>query len=190
MDFVTILIYVIISLALGLSVIGLAFGLIDLNVFANYMTTLATATPNSRLIFTLLGLLIIFNAVRYIEYIFISSPRRRIIPLESPYGNVTITLSAIEDMIKRILESRREITCIKPRIVIKKKEIEVVVRGNLSSELNAIELTKEIQEKIKEKIVNLLGEEREIKVDVEIRKIVFSKKNSIEEKETEMPFRY
>jgi len=66
----------------------------------------------------------------------------------------------------------------------------VVARGVLTAEVNLVEFTKEIQEQVREKVHTLLGKDKQVQVNLEIRKIALSKKDLLaEEKEPEIPFR-
>jgi len=116
--------------------------------------------------------------------------RNKSISFDSNEGKVSITLVAIEDMLKKMLESKTEVSRIKPKVLLKRKGIEVLARGVLTTEVNLVDFTKEIQEQIKEKMNNLLGEDKKVQVNLEIRKIALNKKDLlVEDKEPEVPFR-
>jgi hypothetical protein len=80
---------------------------------------------------------------------------------------------------------------VRPKVVVGKRGIDVIIRANLNSEVNLASFANDVQQKAKEKMQNLLGEEKEIKVKLEIRKMVFKgKKKIVEEEEPEIPYRY
>jgi hypothetical protein len=117
--------------------------------------------------------------------------RERSVISESNYGKVSITLFAIEDMLKNVLETERSLSHVRPKVVVGKRGIDVIIRANLNSEVNLASFANDVQQKAKEKMQNLLGEEKEIKVKLEIRKMVFKgKKKIVEEEEPEIPYRY
>jgi len=190
MGFLTVLVYCLISLFLGSLFLGLSLNLIDLTLTCNYLEHQILANPYSRMIVGILGILIILFCLRYLQNLVRYKMREKSITFSSGQGTVSITISALEDMIKKILEKREELSHIRPNVFLKKKEIEVIIRSYLTSEVNVVEFTKDIQEKIKEKLHSLLGEERQINIKVEIRKITFGEKKKITEEEPEVPFRH
>ncbi|MDD5194478.1 MAG: alkaline shock response membrane anchor protein AmaP [Candidatus Omnitrophica bacterium] len=192
MVFLISFIYVVMSILLGSLLVGLAWNPVVFLVFFSkqiiYLKNNINYLP-LRLEFAFIGLLIILICVRYLESVFFRSKRERAILLESPQGKVSITLFAVEDMLKRILEGKRELLHVRPRVIPGKKIIEVLVRANLTSEVNLLEFTSSIQEELREKLQSLLGEDKEIKVRIEIRKMVFKENKKLVEEEPEVPFR-
>jgi len=189
MGFLTVLIYIILSLATGAILIGLSLGMITVATVTAYLAEIPADFP---LKFTtiLIGLLLILICLRYVQTSFQSSRRNKSITFDSNEGKVSITLVAIEDMLKKMLESKTEVSRIKPKVLLRKKGIEVLARGVLTTEVNLVDFTKEIQEEIKEKVHNLLGEDKQVQVNLEIRKIALNKKDLMtEDKEPEVPFR-
>ncbi|MBU0694754.1 MAG: alkaline shock response membrane anchor protein AmaP [Candidatus Omnitrophica bacterium] len=190
MGFFTVLVYILISFFLGYILIGLSLNLIDLTVLLENLEKQMLFDFSFRLVVGLLGFLIILFCLRYLQLIFIRLRKEKSITFDSPQGRISITLSAVEEMLKKTLDEREEISHIRPKVIVGKKEIEVIIRSNLALEVNLFELTKEIQEKVKEKLQYLLGEEKEIKVKIEIRRVVGKgKKGKEEEKYPEVPFR-
>jgi len=190
MGFLTILLYIILSLAVGVLMVGAAINLFSLEELAALAQTEVLSDRSLATIVGLAGLIIILFSLRYIQAFFRRSIRNKAITFESPEGKVSITLFALEDMLKRMLEERKEVSHIKPKVLLKKQAIEVVVRGVLTAEVNLVDFTREIQEKIKEKMHSLLGEDKQVKVDLIIRKVTVSgKKEVVEEKEPQVPFR-
>ena len=188
MGFLIVLIYIILSLAVGLFLISLSLEIITIDVITNYLAQIP-ADFSLKLITLLAGILLILFCLRYIQTIFRRSQRNKSIIFESDEGKVSVTLIAIEEMLKRMLEEKTEVSHIKPKVILKKKHIEVAARGVLTTEVNLVEFTKEIQEQVKEKLHALLGEDKQVRVNLEIRKIAIGKKELTEEKEPEIPFR-
>ncbi|MFA5272462.1 MAG: alkaline shock response membrane anchor protein AmaP [Candidatus Omnitrophota bacterium] len=193
MGFLTLIAYVALSFFVGLVFIGLFFNLIDINYAVLYLKQEILLDPFLRIALLLSGLLIILLCLRYLQRTIFR--RERFVTTESSYGKVSITLFAIEDMLKNMLETQNGLSHVRPRIICKKHGIEVIIRGNLSADANLSVFTKEIQEKTREKLQNLLGEEKEIRIKIEIRKMVFKGKKKIIESteeisEPEIPYRY
>lgn len=188
MVFLTILIYILISSCVGVFLVGLSLHLIDLDLAVSYIYKYLLLDFSSRAAAGIFGVLLLLLCVRYLQSLLFSSRRERAITFESPEGKVDITLFAIEDMLKRTLEEKKEISRIRPKIISKKHGLEVIIISDLASEVNILEFTREVQNKVKEKLENILGEDKEIKVQMKIRKMVFSGRKKIEE-EPEIPFR-
>jgi hypothetical protein len=193
MGFLTLIAYVALSFFVGSVFIGLFFNLIDINYAILYLKQEILLDPFLRIALLLSGLLIILLCLRYLQRTIFR--RERSVTTESSYGKVSITLFAIEDMIKNMLETQNGLSHVRPRIICKKHGIEMIIRGNLSADANFPVFAKEVQEKTREKLQNLLGEEKEIRVKIEIRKMVFKGKKKIIESteeisEPEIPYRY
>ena len=189
MGFSTVLIYIILSLTTGLILIGLALEIITVDVITAYLAEISADFP-LRWVAVLAGSLLILLCLRYVQASFQRARRNKSITFESDEGKVSITLIAIEDMLKKMLEAKTEVSRIKPKVFLRRKGIEVVARGVLTTEVNLVEFTKEIQELVKEKVHTLLGEDKQVQVNLEIKKIALSKKDLMaEDKEPEIPFR-
>jgi len=192
MGFLTVLVYIILSFSVGSILLGLSLDLIIVNEFFTYLEKeiFSVFSLKLRWICGSTGAIIILFCLRYIQAFFSRSRKNKSITFESPQGDVSITLFAIEDMLKKMLEERSEVSNIKIKVFLKKKGIEVVTKGILITEVNLVEFTREIQERVKEKIHILLGADKQVKVNLEIRKVALGDKKEIEEsEEPEVPFR-
>lgn len=189
MGFLTVLIYIILSLTAGFILIGLSLGMLNVDIITAYLARIPADFP-LRWVTVLIGLLLILLCLRYIQASFRRARKNKSITFVSEQGKVSITLVAIEDMLKKMLEEKTEVSRIKPKVILRKKGIEVAACGVLTTEVNLVEFTKEIQEQIREKVHNLLGEDKQVQVNLEIRKIALSKKDLTSvDKEPEIPFR-
>lgn len=191
MGFLTVLIYVVLSLAGGLFLIGLSLSFFDLAALTTYAETTLLGDFYARFSVFVTGLLLVLFCLRYIQASLARSKKDKSISFESPEGRVSVSLSAIEDMIKKMLEENSEISHIKPKVLMRKKKIEIRIRGVLNSEVNLVDFTKDIQERIKEKISILLGEDKHVQINLEIRKVALGEqKGTLEDKEPSIPFRH
>jgi len=189
MVFITMLIYLTLSVAIGTLMIGLSLDILSVEAIAFYLKEIPW-NASLRLIVALIGTILILISFRYLQTLFRRTRKNKSVTFESGEGKVSITLFAIEDMIRKMLEEKSEISHIRPKVLLRKKNIEVLIRGILTANINLVELTKEIQEVIKAKLNSLLGEDKEVQVNLEIRKVALGgKKGLLEEKEPEIPFR-
>lgn len=146
-----------------------------------YINDLLIYTQTSlsvRLIIGLSGLLLILISFSFAQLILGRLQREKTIAFSNPTGQVTISLAAVEDLIKRVTNGIYEIKEIKPNVIAGKKGIEVDVRLVLKSEANIPDLTSQLQDLIKAKIQEILGIEEQIIVKIHVAKIV-----SFEERE-------
>jgi len=149
---------------------------------------------NSRLIIGLVGILLIVISVSFAQVILGKMQQERTIAFANPQGQVTISLAAVEDLIKRLTRGMPEIKEIRPDVIATKKGIRVDMRLILASEVNIPELTSRLQETVKAKVQDTLGIEEQIIVRIHVAKIISTedkdkkKKESDREEQHPIPF--
>lgn len=193
MRFVTllcVLFYTIIFFLIGGLLI--AFALDWLSVQDVYkLTEYMQLSLNSKIIVGLLGFIIIIISIFFAQLILGRIEKERTIAFSTPTGQVTIALSAVEDLIKRLTKDFSEIKDMRPAVIASKRGVEVNLRVTLQSEVNIPDLTSHLQEMIKTRIQEMLGIEEQIIVKVHVAKITTygekKKKDSINE-EKATPF--
>lgn len=189
MGFLTILIYILLSFSAGIILLLIPTGILNLESLIHYLNQNILNSFSSSITLVLIGLIIILLCLRYIQKMILNSRQNKNISFESREGKVKITLVAIEDLLKKMIEQRDEISHIKVKVRLKKRMIAVQIKGYLNYEVNLVDLTKEIQEKVKERIAVLLGEDKKVVIDLQIRKITVSGDKDKTE-EPEIPFRH
>ena len=146
-----------------------------------------------RTITGLSGLLVILVCIKTIQNSLAKSQREKTIAFEGTYGQVSIGLSAVEDMIKKLLLEFKELKDVKPHVTASKKGLQVILRIILSSFTNIPEFTGKIQNLVRERLQSMLGIEEEILIKVEVRKILYSDiktmKQEVEETNPYIPYR-
>jgi hypothetical protein len=165
-----------------LILIGIASIVFSLNILQpqdiNNLLAYIQYSFNSRLILGLSGLLLILISFSFAQLILGRFQREKTIAFTTSSGEVTIALSAIEDLIKRLAGILPEIRELRPDVIATKKGIIVDLRVVLKSEANIPELTDRLQEITRSKIQEVLGLEEQIIIKIHVAKII-----SIEEKE-------
>ncbi|MFC1514335.1 alkaline shock response membrane anchor protein AmaP [Candidatus Omnitrophota bacterium] len=187
------LIYIIVSFLSGGVLVLLSIdriGPADLDALLSLIET----TPNVRVITGLLGLLVILVCIRTIQTLIIKTQREKTIAFEGNYGQVSISLAAVEDMIKKLLLDFKELKDVKPQVTASKKGLQVVLRVVLTSYTSIPEFTAKVQEVVRSKLQNMLGLEEEMSVRVEIKKILcpetkMKKKEEVDDSEPSVPYR-
>ena len=148
---------------------------------------------NSRIITGLAGLLLILISFSFAQLILGRFQREKTIAFSTASGEVTIALSAVEDLIRRLAGIIPEIKELRPDVIATKKGIIADLRVILRKEANIPELTSRLQDITRSKIQEVLGVEEQIIVKIHVAKIApmeekdKRKKNS-EKEEPTAPF--
>lgn len=127
---------------------------------------------NLKLISGICGAGLIVISIFLTQMTFGKLRRERTIAFNNPDGQVIISLSAIEDFIKRIGKQIPEIKDLRPDVIATKRGIDISVKISLWSEVSIPEITEKIQSIIKSRIQEMLGIEETISTKVHVVKIV------------------
>jgi len=170
--------YAIVLTLIGTGLIVFAAGWLPLTEINNLLAY-SQASLNTRVAVGLSGLLLILISVSVAQLITGRLQREKTIGVPTASGELTISLSAIEDLIRHFTLILPEIKEIRPDVIAAKKRIIVNLRVVLKSETNLLELTNRLQEITKAKIQEVLeGLDLDIVLKIHIAKII-----SREEKE-------
>lgn len=186
----TIILYSILFILIGVLLLLVAFNLISRDI-ASYTTDFVYNTPNMRLVIGITGGLLIMVTLLVMQIILGRMRMERTIAFENPDGQVTISLGAIEDFIKRLTRQLPEIKELKPSVIATKKGVDITTRLVLYSDTNIPDITEKIQSMIKAKVQDMLGIEENIAVKIHIAKIAQKeevKESKYKEKEN-LPYR-
>jgi uncharacterized alkaline shock family protein YloU len=148
-------------------------------------------SPNSRFIVGLIGLLLILISYSFAQLILGRFASEKTIAFVTSSGKVTIALSAVEDLIRRVSSIMPEIKELRPDVIATKKGIKVDLRVILKSEANIPELTSRLEEIIKSKLAQVLGIEEQVFVNTHVAKIALveeKKKRETDKQEPTIPF--
>lgn len=160
----------------------------DINNLFNYIQ----ANTSTRIIIGVSGFLLIIISSWLAELILGRFQREKTIAFPTPSGEVTIALSAVEDLIKRLSGAIPGIKELRPDVVASKKGIIVDLRVILKSEANIPELTERLQEITRSKIQEVLGIEEQIIIKIHVLKIALhedkQRKKDSEKEEPTIPF--
>lgn len=187
-----ILFYATVIILAGIALIVFSLNLLlpaDINNLLNY----AQSSFNSRVIIGLFGILLILISFSFAQLILGRLQREKTIAFATASGEVTIALSAVEDLIRRLAGVIVEIKELRPDVIATKKGIIVNLRVVLGREANIPELTSRLQEITKSKIQEVLGIEEQITVKIHVAKIVAidekdKRKRELEKEGPTVPF--
>ncbi|MDD5116066.1 MAG: alkaline shock response membrane anchor protein AmaP [Candidatus Omnitrophica bacterium] len=175
--------------AVVIIMIGLAFIVFSLNILLpqdiNNLLIYAQNSSNSRLIIGLSGLLLILISFSFAQIILGRFQREKTIAFSTSSGQVTISLSAVEDLIRRLAGEIPEVKELRPNVVANKKGIIVDMRIILRSEANIPELTSRLQDITKSRIQEILGLEEQVIIRIHVAKIAHDDKDNRRKKDFE-----
>ena len=177
-------IYITLFILMGAGLIVFALQWIPIEGTIQWLQT-AYLERKLRLAFFLTGMgLIVINWV-IVQLTFAKLQRQKTIAFENPDGQVTVSLSAIEDFIRRSARELPEVKDLRSDVVAGKGRILVRARVTLWSEAHIPEVTERVQMLIRSRVQEMLsGVEEPIQVRVHVAKIAHR-----EEGETKLPGR-
>jgi len=126
---------------------------------------------NLRIVTGILGAaLLVLNFIFY-KMVSVNVHRDKMVAFDNPSGRVTVSLLAMEDLIKRLLITIYEIRDVKSVILATKKGLQVKIKLNLLSEVSIPELSKRVQDLVTKKIQETIGLDEKINVGIYVSKI-------------------
>lgn len=192
---VIILFYILISALLGTVILSFSLHIVDINDLVFQLNEMYN-NINSRIALATGGISVILLSILFAQIISARHEREKTIAFNNPSGQVTITLFAVEDLIRKIGQELPQIKDIRPDVIAtKKRGIQVNIRLVLKSETNIPEFTAQLQEIVKNRIQEILGVDEQIVVKIHVAKILTQQekiKEKIEiaarEKELKVPY--
>lgn len=184
--------YATIIIIIGVAMIIFSFNLLLPQDISNVLFYLQFSA-NNRIIVGLSGFLLILISFSFAQLILGRFQREKTIAFNTASGEVTVALSAVEDLIKRLVVFVPEIRELRPDVIATKKGIMVDLRVVLKSEANIPELTARLQEITRTKIQEVLGLEEQITIRIHIAKIISleekdKRRKDLDKQETTIPF--
>ncbi|MFH1594189.1 MAG: alkaline shock response membrane anchor protein AmaP [Candidatus Omnitrophota bacterium] len=167
---------------LGGILIYLSLNLIAADDIANLVNYVYT-DPNVRMGVGIAGAVLVIIGLLIGQINFGKMQQEKTIAFENPEGQVTVSLAAIEDFIKKSIRRMPEVKELKSIVTASKKGINVVCRATIFSDSNIPETTERIQNLIKSKVKDMLGVEETINIKINVNKI--SSKGRVEQQPPE-----
>jgi uncharacterized alkaline shock family protein YloU len=173
----TVLLYVTIIMFLGCGIALFALHVVKFNEV--FLFAYATYHDRDlRLIVGILGGVILLSNFFFYKYFSVNVHRDKIIAFDNPSGRVSVSLVAMEDLIRRLVLKSPEIKDVRVKITARKKGLDVRTRLVLRSESRIPDMTANIQERIKRKIQDTIGLEEPVDVSIYVGKILGEKQKS------------
>jgi len=177
---------ILIGVALIAFAIVFSFNLLqpqDLNNLVNNVTGYMQYNRTSGIIIGLSGILLILISFSFAQLILGRFQREKTIAFTTASGKVTVALTLIEDLIKRVEGIIPEIKELRPDVIATKKGIVVDLRVILRSEANIHDLTARLQEITRSKILEVLPIEEQIIIKIHVAKISSSEERERKRRE-------
>ncbi|MBU1125334.1 MAG: alkaline shock response membrane anchor protein AmaP [Candidatus Omnitrophica bacterium] len=172
-----------------ITILGTVMIIISLNLVSPQMISdvllYTLEGVNARIIIGLTGGVLILVSISFAQLIFGKFQREKTIAFITPSGEVTIALSAVEDLIRRLVGIIPEIKELRPDVKATKKGIEVEVNIVLRAETNIPELTSRLQDIIKSKIQEVVGTDEDVFIKIHVIKIITIDERDKKRKEPE-----
>lgn len=169
-----VLFYMVITLFLGCFIALFALNLIPFQEVTGILSVIYY-DQNIRGISGIVAVLILAMNHLFARAISGNQERGKTIAFDNPAGRVTVSLTALEDLIRRVISKVPEVREARSSISAGKKGFVIKSRLVLNTEVNIPEMTARVQEIVKRKVQDTIGVEEAIVVRVDIVKIISSK---------------
>lgn len=164
------MIYMLFMVAVGVSLMAVMLNILTVDVWAQILDFVNSSAGYSAAVFAL-GAFFIIAGVTAPFRLSKQLKKNRVFTFQNSDGEVTVSLSAIEDYIKKIARIIPEIKDVRSRVTINKKGINLITSVSMSAASNIPEVTELMQIKIKNSVQAMLGGEEKINVKLHINKI-------------------
>lgn len=185
-----ILFYVIILWVTSIAIVLFTMHIIDLSVISQVLDVVYYDT-HARFLVAGISIGIICVSITLENLIYGSRRRERTIAFDNPGGPVTVSLAAIEDLIKRLSIQVVEIKEIRPTVLAIRKGLDIDIKLILRSEANIPELTTRLQDLVKRKVEESIGMEGKLNIHIHVIKISLEdikNRRQISLEEPQIPF--
>ena len=162
--------YTLIFLAIGGILLLLSLGFLSPDELGNVINYIYTQ-PNIKLVLGIIGAMFIASGLLTAH---ISLNRMRVqktIAFENPEGQVTVSLSAIEDFIRKSVHHLPEVKELRSNVTANKKGINIICRATIFADSNIPATTERIQGIVKSRVQEMLGVEETINIKIHVTKI-------------------
>lgn len=173
---------------MGIFIIAVALKFIslqDITDIINYINS----NYNIQWALAIMGVLLIIFSILGAQLTLGKMRREKTIAFTNPDGQVTVTLSAIEDFIRKVSQQIEEVKELKSSIIATKRGIQITTRVILWADTNIPETTEKIQALIKSRLQEMLSIEEDIQIRVHVLKIVQKEQKLSKTPTPEIPFR-
>ena len=112
-----------------------------------------------------------FNTVQQMLAVVYNDNKARAIVFDNPAGPVSVSLAALEDLIRRLSTQVPEVKEIRPTVLAIKKGLDIDIKLVLRTEANIPDLTARLQDLVRRKIEEAISLEGKINIRIHVVKI-------------------
>lgn len=181
-----ILFYATVVTIIGVTLIVFSLNFLQPNDITNFFMYLQMSR-NSKIVVALSGALLITISFFFAQLILGRIQRERTIAFTTAQGEVTVALSAVEDLIRRLTGVIPDLKELRPDVIATKKGLVVDIRVILKNEANIPDLTAKLQEITRNKIQDVLGIDEQISIRIHIVKIATAEEKNKRGQDREGP---
>jgi uncharacterized alkaline shock family protein YloU len=166
----SVVIYMLLMLGVGALLLLVSLNAVSPEQWAELLST-TSETASYRLtagiiggLFVIIGIIAPYRMEKRIK-------KNRTIAFQNPDGEVTVSLSAIEEYIRKIAKGISGIKDVSSRVDVSKRGIDIVTGVTISAAANIPEVTERIQREVKSKVQGMLGVEEKINMKMHVKRI-------------------
>lgn len=168
---VAVFFYLAIILSTGLLCILFFLHQIKLDEVIKILTNIYQDTQLSMILTGAVGFIMLVSLF-WANLIYARRKKERTIAFDNPSGPVSVSLSAMEDLVRRIVVRVPEVKEIRPSITAIKKGLDVEIQLILRTDVNIPEMTARLQELIRSKVQDVIGIDGKINIRIHVIKII------------------
>ncbi len=183
---ISILFYIFVIWTTGTAVMLFVFHKLDLQTIQNLLDMVYSDSQSGAVAGITAGVIMLMSFL-LAKLIYGSRQMERTIAFENPSGGVTVSLTALEDLIRRLIVQMPEAKEIRPYMIANRRGLEVDIKLILRHEANIPELTARFQDMVRRKIEEAVGLEGRINVRVHVIKISMDDLRSKNKDEFQVP---
>lgn len=182
--------YTLLFVLIGFFLLLLSLEIINIDDILRYVEK-AKEIALFDLLLALAGIVSILVSLGLLSFIWSGMEKEKNIAFQTDYGQVSVSLFAIEDFIRRLYREKAEIKEIRPLVTVSKRGININLRVVIWSDTNVPRLSEDVQRTIRAKVQEMLGIEEPLNVRVHVSKIVerTEKGKKVEQGEPLPPYR-
>lgn len=162
------LLYILLTIVLGIVLIISISGWFGVGVKVQLIINNQLNSPQG--LWT--GILLVIIGLLFLKMSFIPRKTNRSISYENPEGDVTVSVKAIEDFVKKVGNEFPQVIEVAPVIIPDRAGVKVRAKTVLIACENVPQIVESLQQAIKSKMQNILGIENVVSVEVHISKLL------------------
>lgn len=163
--------YVFLITLTGVSLLLLLLHWVDLSLYQDFIGYLYFDRQAGWIAIACVSV-IVFLSVLFAKMIYARQEKERVVYFNNAVGRVAISTTALEDLVRRLVLKTPQIKDIRPDIKAIHHGVNVTIRLALRSDSHIAELTANLQEAVRRKMVEILGAETKVNIRLHIAKVV------------------